>query len=44
MPSTLSLIQQIMVIQATGKIYLIADNAKYYKCFMVAEFLKKTQE
>lgn len=39
--STLSLIQQIMVLQITGKIYLIADNAKYYRAKIVREFLEK---
>jgi transposase len=39
--STLSLIQQIMVLQTTGIIYLIADNAKYYRSKMVREFLEK---
>jgi len=39
--STLSLIQQIMVLQTTGMIYLIADNAKYYRAKMVREFLEK---
>jgi len=37
--STLSLIQQIIVLQATGMIYLIADNAKYYRSKKVKEFL-----
>lgn len=40
--STLSLIQQIMVSQPTGKIYLIADNAKYYRSKVVLEFLERT--
>jgi transposase len=39
--STRSLIEQIMVLQITGKIYLIADNAKYYRAKMVREFLEK---
>lgn len=39
--STLSLIQQIIVLQTTGIIYLIADNAKYYRCKIVREFLEK---
>jgi len=39
--STLSLIQQIMVLQASGMIYLIADNAKYYRAKIVREFLEQ---
>lgn len=38
--STLSLIQQIMLLQLTGTIYLIADNAKYYRAKKVREFLE----
>ena len=37
--STLTLIQKIMVQQTTGMIYLINDNAKYYYCKEVQEFL-----
>lgn len=39
--STLSLIQQIIALQSTGIIYLIADNAKYYRSRLVREFLDK---
>ena len=39
--STIMLIQQIMILQHTGIIYLISDNAKYYKSKMVQEFLAK---
>ena len=39
--STLSLIQQIMALQASGIIYLIADNANYYRSKKVKEFLEK---
>lgn len=39
--STLSLIRQIMVLQAGGMIYIIADNAKYYRSKKVKEFLEK---
>ena len=38
--STLSLIQQIMLLQSTGMIYIIADNAKYYRSKKVKEFLE----
>jgi transposase len=41
--STLSLIQQIMLLQISGMIYLIADNAKYYRSKKVREFLEKNQ-
>ena len=37
--STLLLIQQIILSQLTGNIYLIADNAKYYRAKRVREFL-----
>jgi transposase len=39
--STLSLIRQIMLLQVTGTIYLIADNAKYYRSRLVQEFLEQ---
>lgn len=39
--STLALIEQIMAAQPNGKIYLIADNAKYYRSKKVKEFLEK---
>lgn len=39
--STLSLLEQIMVVQVSGIIYLIADNAKYYRSKKVKEFLEK---
>jgi len=39
--STLSLIRQIMLLQLSGTIYLIADNAKYYRSRLVQEFLQK---
>jgi transposase len=39
--STLSLIEKIMEQQATGMIYLIADNAKYYRSKTVRGFLEK---
>lgn len=38
--STVSLIQQIMLLQLSGTIYLIADNAKYYRAKKVKEFLE----
>ena len=41
--STLSLIEQIIVLQTTGMIYLIADNARYYRSKTVQEFLQKNQ-
>jgi transposase len=39
--STISLIQQIMVLQTTGIIYIIADNARYYRSKLVRECLEK---
>jgi len=39
--STLSLIQQIMLLQISGMIYLICDNAKYYRAKKVREFLEQ---
>lgn len=39
--STLSLIRQIMLLQLSGTIYLIADNAKYYRSRLVQEFLEQ---
>lgn len=41
--STLSLIEQIMLLQISGMIYLIADNARYYRSKKVREFLEKNQ-
>jgi len=41
--STLSLIQQIMLQQISGTIYLIADNARYYRSKKVREFLEQNQ-
>ena len=39
--STILLMEQIMGSQLSGMIYLIADNAKYYRSKKVKEFLEK---
>lgn len=41
--STLSLIEQIMALQTSGIIYLICDNARYYRSKKVKEFLEKNR-
>ena len=39
--STISLIKQIILLHITGTIYLIADNARYYKSKDVQRFLQE---
>lgn len=41
--STIALMEQIQTKQSEGKIYLIADNAKYYRSKKVKEFLEENQ-
>jgi len=37
--STLKLFEQLSKKQSLGFIYLIADNAMYYKCRLISEYL-----
>jgi transposase len=39
--STVALFDKMLLHQAKGKLNIIADNARYYKCSVVSEYLKK---
>ena len=41
--STISLLEQMLKEQTLGKLYIILDNAKYYRSQIVKEFLEKNQ-
>src|SRR5487761_1903870 len=41
--STITLMEQIQEQQSEGKIFLIADNARYYRCKLVSEYLQQNE-
>lgn len=41
--STILLFEEIKSKQSTGKIHIICDNAKYYRCRLLTDYLSKTE-
>lgn len=41
--STIALMEHIREQQQEGEIYLIADNARYYRCKLVSEYLQQNE-
>lgn len=41
--STIALLEQMKEQQSAGKIFVIADNARYYRCKLVSEYLQQNE-